>query len=438
MPIRRIKIMKKIYKTTVISFITFITGIIIGGILIHQVSALSESNSYESLKIFSDALTIIEKNYVEPVDTKELIYGGVKGMVETLDPHSSFMTPDLFKEMEIETKGEFGGVGIEITIKDGLLTVISPIEGTPAFNAGIKAGDKIIAIDGKSARNISITEAVKKIRGPKGTKVTLTIIRKGLKEPKDFVITRAIIKIKSVKYKLLDNNYAYIKIIQFQENTADLLDEAINKLRKNSKELKGIILDLRNDPGGLLDQAIKVTDRFIDSGLIVYTDGRKENQKMKFYAHKGGLKILDIPMIVLVNSGSASASEIVAGALQDYGRGVILGTPTFGKGSVQTIIPLSDGSGLRLTTAKYYTPSGRSIHGKGIIPDIIVKNDSIEERMALREKDLESHVDIMLKRRKEEVKEKESKRIEEGKDIQLERALELLKSWNIFRKSTKK
>jgi carboxyl-terminal processing protease len=360
-------------------FITTVAlGLVVGKSLAQKASGVGEA--YESLKVFTDALSLIQKNYVEKANSKDLVYGAMKGMLEGLDPHSSFMNPDTFREMQVDTKGEFGGLGIEITMKDGILTVVSPIEDTPAFKAGIKAGDIIIKIDGKGTKDLTLMDAVKMMRGPKGTQVTVTVVRETFAEPKDFTVTRDIIAVKSVKSKTLESGYGYVRVAQFQEKTDTDLDNVLDKMEKENGGLKGLVLDLRNNPGGLLDQAVKVSDDFLESGLIVYTDGRIEGQKMTFSAKKEGTRP-NYPIVVLVNSGSASASEIVAGALQDHGRALILGTQTFGKGSVQTIYPLEDGSALRLTTARYYTPSGRSIQAKGITPDIILETEKVKKAL---------------------------------------------------------
>ncbi len=394
------------------------------------------NETYESLKIFSDVLGIVEKDYTEEVDSKELIYSAIKGMVRNLDPHSSFMTPEDYKEMQIDTRGEFGGIGIEISMKDNILTVIAPIEDTPAFRAGILAGDRIVKIEDKPTKDMSLNDAVGLMRGLKGTDVTIHIMREGFEKSKAVVLTRAIIKVKSVKFRMLEDEFAYIKIAQFQENTSRDLKKAIKKLKSKGTVFRGLVLDLRNNPGGLLAEAVSVSDVFIDSGIIVYTKGRSEAQRMVFNSEAAKTEP-DYPMIVLVNGGSASASEIVAGALQDHKRAIILGTTTFGKGSVQTIVPLSDGSAVRLTTSKYYTPSGRSIQAKGIEPDIVVGDVS---KKHLKEKDLKGH----LKAEAEPAGKKKSnarkiKVIETGakdgdkEDIQLKRALDYLKSWNIFK-----
>lgn len=403
---------------------------------------------YQQLQIFADVLEKVEQNYVEEVDMESLIYGAIDGMLKTLDAHSSFLKPDLYKELQVETKGSFGGLGIEITIRDGILTIVSPIEDTPAFRAGLEAGDRILKIDGEPTKNLSLFEAVKKMRGKKGTSITLTIFREGAQEPFDVAIVRDVIKIQSVKSKVLEQEYGYIRITQFQENTGRELQKQLKQI--DSEVIggpKGLILDLRNNPGGLLDQAVLVADEFLESGKIVYTDGRMKSQKMEFDAHPQQDKHT-YPIICLVNGGSASASEIVAGALQDHHRAVILGTTTFGKGSVQTIIPMQDGSGLKLTTAQYYTPSGRVIQAKGIEPDIVVSN-RVEERgrplRFLREKDLERHLENQEGEPEgenegepaEETDEPEGDaagKTEEPADIQLTRAVEILKSWEIFQR----
>lgn len=395
--------------------------------------------SYQRLQVFADVLEKVEQNYVDEVDMELLIYGAIDGMLKTLDAHSSFLKPDLYKELQVETKGSFGGLGIEITIRDGILTIVSPIEDTPAFHAGLEAGDRIIKINEDPTKDLSLFEAVKKMRGKKGTKINLTIFREGVEEPFEVVIVRAVIKIMSVKAKILDEEFGYVRITQFQENTGRELKKQLLQIESEVEGgLKGLILDLRNNPGGLLDQAVLVGDEFLESGKIVYTDGRMKSQKMEFYAHPQKDKH-PYPIICLVNGGSASASEIVAGALQDHRRAVILGSQTFGKGSVQTIIPMQDGSGLKLTTAQYYTPNGRVIQAKGIEPDIEVSN-KIEDKgrpiRFLREKDLERHLE-----NNEGEKDKEEAAPEEGaaepeaaanKDSQLTRALEILKSWEIF------
>jgi carboxyl-terminal processing protease len=436
------------FKMASVIFAVFLIGVLIGSGQSQKVSALS-NNMYEDLKVFTDVIGLIQKDYVEETKSNDLIQGAIKGMLETLDPHSSYMPPTMFKEMQEETKGRFEGLGIEITLKDGILTVVSPIEGTPAFRAGVLAGDQIIKIDGETTKNFTLVDSVKRLRGPRGTKVMITIIREGLPKPKDFTLVREVIPVRSVRHELLEKNYGYVRISQFQEKTDSDFEKAMKALEEESKgALKGLVLDLRNNPGGLLDQAVKISDHFIDSGIIVSIDGRREEAKQKWPAHPDGTATR-YPLIVLVNGGSASGAEIVAGAIQDHGRGILVGTQTFGKGSVQTIIPLKDGSGLRLTTARYYTPSGRSIQAKGIVPDIIVKpsrpeeeKEGVKEGVTPKfpaEKDLERH---LMDAEKGGPKEKEKPKKEDVKekkpvDHQLERALELLKSWDIFKNIAK-
>jgi carboxyl-terminal processing protease len=393
--------------------------------------ASSTTISDAKLKVFAQALALIEENYPEPKTTKDLVYGAIQGAVGTLDPHSSFMTPEEFKELQIETKGKFSGIGIEITLKDRILTVVSPIEGTPAYQAGIQAADKILKIDGASTKNMTLMDAVKKIRGPKGSKVILTINREGFAQPKDFAITREIIPIRSVKARIVDGGIGYIRLTNFQDQTDHDLQAFLKKMRQRLVPFRGLILDLRNDPGGLLDQAVRVSDEFLKSGLIVYTEGRGRQQSMRFYARPGGEgKFSTVPMVVLINEGSASASEIVAGALKDQKRALIVGSKSFGKGSVQTIIPLEDGSALRLTTALYYTPSGITINEKGIEPDVVVdeKPQSVEESaQKLRDELLARHM------RKEGLTDKAWNQpistAELDRDQQLKKAVELLRTW---------
>lgn len=330
---------------------------------------------YESMRLFSEVLTKIQKYYVEEVKPKEIIYGAIKGMLKTLDPYSEFLDPDAYKELEIETTGEFGGIGIHITMKDNWLTVVSPMEGTPAFKAGIKANDRIVEIDGKSTEGITLNEAVKKLRGPKGTVVELKISRQGEKELLKFTLVRDIITIKSVRTKMLPNNIGYVRVSAFQEKTLEDLQSGLKELAEQG--LKAIILDLRYNHGGTLKAGVEVADLFLPPNkLIVSTEGREKEQNREYKSTEKAVAYTNYPMVVLVNKETASAAEIVAGALQDYKRAVILGpkgTKTFGKGSVQSVMELSDGSALRLTTAKYFTPLHRSIHNEGITPDIEVE-----------------------------------------------------------------
>lgn len=333
---------------------------------------------YRQVEVFSDALAIIRSEYAEDTKTKDLIYGALKGMLASLDPHSQFMDPETYNELKVDTEGKFGGVGIEITVKDGLLTVITPIEDTPAWKAGIKSGDRIVKIDNELTRDISLTEAVKKMRGRPGTPVNLTVLRDSEKKIMDFKITRGVIKVKDIKQALiLEGSVGYIRLVEFRENTLKEFDNALNNLSRQG--MKSLILDLRNNPGGLLDVAVKITGRFLPPDkMIAYTKGRKEDQNFEFYSETKQAAP-ELPMVVLINEGSASGSEIVAGVLQDYKRAIIIGNKSFGKGSVQTVIPLSDGSALRLTTSHYFTPSGKIIHGKGVTPDILVAERTEEE-----------------------------------------------------------
>jgi carboxyl-terminal processing protease len=415
------------------------------------------AETYKGLKLFSDVIELVENNYVDPVDSKELIEKAIQGMVHSLDPHSSLLSPDDFKELQIDTQGEFTGIGISITMKDGFVTVISPIEGTPAYKAGIKAGDKIIKVNGKAT--VDLREAVKMMRGPKGTEVLVTIAREEVKKPIDFKLIRDIIPVESVKAIVLKPGYGYIWVTNFRDNTTDDLVSELEKLESTKIPLKGLILDLRDNPGGLLNQAIEVSDLFIEKGTILSIKGRKEKNTQIYKATPNKIK-RNYPIVLLINGGSASASEIVAGALQDQKRALILGTSSFGKGSVQSVEKLRDGYGLKLTIARYYTPSGRSIQAKGIQPDIIVKRrfidkedmDDISEEL-LKEKDLQNHLEAVPekgqeKKREGGEKEKRLKKqnIEKTKflygqlkpeqlltDNQVTRALDILLSYEIFK-----
>jgi len=419
-------------------------------------------NTYEKLKVFSEILSLLESNYVEEVNSDDLVEGAIRGLLKTLDPHTSYLPPASYKQMQVETSGKFGGLGIEISMRKGILTVISPIEDTPAFKAGILAGDRIIKIEDESTLDITLSEAVNLLRGDRGAPIKITIFREGMEEPKDYTIVRDVIKVRSLTSKIYNSDVGYIKIRNFTKTTSNDLDKALAMFE--SKNVRRLVLDLRNNPGGLLNQAVEVADRFLDDeNLIVYTQGRTEDQNMRFTTHDRGRQV-SYPMIILVNGGSASASEIVAGALQDLGRAVILGTQTFGKGSVQTIIPLSEGSALRLTTARYYTPSGKVIQENGITPDIIVemppvvRNGQNNEkkkngrslkdkiRKILREKDLKKHLkgkksiegNVPSKNtdKTDEInKELIALREEIEKDPQLKQAINLLKGWSVMSKS---
>ncbi|MEE9543776.1 MAG: S41 family peptidase [Thermodesulfobacteriota bacterium] len=443
--------MRKIFKSKfVLGVLTTLIFTLSFWTISNRVSAVSV-DAYESLKIFTDVVNIVEESYTDDVETREIVYSAVKGLLRGLDPHSSFLTPEEYKEMQVDTKGSFGGIGIEIGLRNDILTIISPIEDTPAFRAGLKAKDRIVKIEEKSTKDMGLMEAVKLMRGKKGTELNISVMRKGFDEPRVFTLVRDVIKIKSVKFRELEEGYGYVRITQFQSKTGHDLEKALRELegKGKDKELKGLVLDLRNNPGGLLQQAVVVADKFLSEGMIVYTKGRALGQDMEFSAQKNGTHP-DYPIIVIVNGGSASASEIVAGALQDHKRGVILGTQTFGKGSVQTILPLSDGSAVRLTTSKYYTPSGRSIQAKGIEPDIQVGED---QYAYVKESDLEGHLkgdgeddEKKDKKAAKKSKKKKSNRHkddidledeEKKEDVQLDRALEYLKSWLLYESAKK-
>jgi carboxyl-terminal processing protease len=370
--------------TLVLALLVFVLGFVFAKTIDFAEAVQSDAkDEYRILKTFSDVLGLVEKNYVEPVDLESLVEGAIKGMLSTLDPHTGYMNRQHYDSLREETSGEFGGLGIEITVKEGVLTVVAPIEDSPAFRAGVKAGDQIIKIEEEFTKNLSLEDAVKRMRGPKGTSVTISVYRKGTKDLIPISVVRDIIKVKSVRYRTLGEGFGYIRLAQFQEGSSDEFRQALKDLDglNGDTALKGLIIDVRNNPGGLLNQAIRIADLFLKEGVVVYTEGRLESQKQKFYAHNDKLEP-EYPIIVLVNEGSASASEIIAGALQDHGRALIMGKPSFGKGSVQTVLPMESGDALRLTTALYYTKSGRSIQAEGIKPDIEVemKKVSSEER----------------------------------------------------------
>jgi len=388
-------------------------------------SVASDTSLYRELKLFGDVVTVIQSSYVREVEPQELIYGAINGMLTGLDSHSQFMPPDIYKEMQVETKGEFGGIGIVIGIRNSFLIIISPIEDTPGYRAGIKAGDIIAEINGKSTKKLTLMEAVKKLRGQTGTKVSIGIARKGEKELLNFDIVREVIKINSVKNaRVLDNNIGYVRIVQFNQNVFPELKKEISSLLE--KKIDGLIVDLRGNPGGLLIACVKITDLFLPKGkLIVSTKGKREGQNVEFLAKNEALYPMDMPLVVLINGGSASASEIFAGAMQDWHRGVILGTKSFGKGSVQTVLPLSDGSGIRLTTAKYYTPSGRCIDEVGLIPDVVLEMTR-DEKVKLVEEKIKTIED----------KDKTKHSILTG-DKQLQSAVRIIKAARIVRQSLK-
>ncbi len=400
--------------------------------------------TYRQLEIFANVLSILEENYVEEINTNETLEGAISGMLFSLDPHSSYLTAEDFDELQDESRGSFSGIGIEITVRDGLLTIISPIEGTPADKAGLQAKDLIVKINGEETRKMVPMEAIKKLRGEKGTEVEVSIYRDDWQELKDITIVRDLIPLQSIKGLFLEPGFAYIRITNFQGQTTRDLKKELADLQKQAP-IKGLILDLRNNPGGLLDQAVSVSDVFLEEGLVVYTKGRQPDQNMTFQAHANNGKNM-YPLVVLVNEGSASASEIVAGAIQDHKRGVIVGTQTFGKGSVQTILPMPDGAGLRLTTARYYTPNGRSIQAKGITPDVEVPlipyvKEKKEKRHLpdfVREADLKNHIlvepnDTEPSEDTEAItKEQRATKKRLQRDNQLRSGLNILKSLNLY------
>jgi len=388
---------------------------------------------FKQVELFSDSLAIIQSDYVEEVTPKDLIYGALKGMLSALDPHSQFLDPQTYSELKLDTEGKFGGLGIEITIKDSLLTVVTPIEDTPAWKAGLKANDRIVKIDSELTRDITLTDAVKKLRGDPGTSVNLTILREAEKKLLEFKITRDIIKIRNVKEgRILENGIGYIRLIEFRENAVKEMNQALKNLAKEG--MNALILDLRNNPGGLLDIAVKVAEKFLEKDkMVVYTKGRIPSQDLEFLS-KEAKPIIDIPIVVLINEGSASGSEIVAGCLQDYKRAIILGTQSFGKGSVQTVIPLRDGSALRLTTSKYFTPQGKVIHEKGVTPDIIVEEGRIE--IVQESVGLESlHVFDDIEEKEDKEKKDQEEVFDYKSDNQLMRAVDVLKALKFYEQS---
>ena len=385
------------------------------------------------LRTFADVFDRIKQAYVEDVDDKTLLENAIQGMLTELDPHSAYLKPEAYQDLQINTTGEFGGLGIEVGMEDGFVKVITPIDDTPAQKAGVEAGDLIIKLDSTPVKGLTLGEAVKLMRGKPGSDIVLTVIRAGIDKPLEITVTRAVIQVQSVKGRLLENNYGYVRLSQFQINTGGDMIKLLEKLKKQNKaELKGLVLDLRNNPGGVLQAAVDVTDAFINDGLVVYTQGRLPDSDMKFRASPGD-QLNGVPIVVLVNGGSASASEIVAGALQDHSRAVIMGTTTFGKGSVQTVLPLHNNRALKLTTARYYTPNGRSIQAQGIEPDIVVENAQltrVKEMERVKERDLSGHL--------ENPEGEEDKHLATSKselsdtDYQLYEALNLLKALNVL------
>lgn len=385
-----------------------------------------------NLDHFVSGMDLIQRNYYREVKESELAYGAIKGMCAALDPHSQFMDEEIYKEMKVETEGEFGGLGIEITIKDQFLTVVSPIEDTPAFKAGLRAGDRIIEIEGESTKELSLVEAVRKLRGPPGSVVRITVMRAGTGELLPFAMTRANIQIQSIKdAKIVRDGIGYVRMTQFQEHTGRDFEKALQELKK--KGMRGLILDLRNNPGGLLQVAIEIADKFIGGEkLLVYTKGRIKTQNIEFKS-PGRAAFSDCLLVILVNKGSASGSEIVAGAVQDLGRGIILGSTTFGKGSVQSVLPLPDGSALRLTTARYFTPKGRCIQKIGIEPDIVVELTDEEEIELLVKRRLEKMISDNPGSKNLEEEKEELKKLSDVTDVQLKRAVDLLQGLLAYR-----
>jgi carboxyl-terminal processing protease len=432
----------------------FAVSVVIFGPGVYRGLSDNREETYQGLKIFSDVIELVEKNYVDEVEPQKLIENAIQGMVSSLDPHSSLLTPEAFKELQIDTQGEFTGIGIHVTMRNNLVTIISPIEGTPAYEAGLKAGDKIIKVDGTITEDLR--DAVKRMRGPKGTKVSITVIREGESKPLDFNLVRDVIPIHSVKFTPLQDGYGYVWVTNFRENTYEDLVAALEQLEAQKPALKGLVFDLRDNPGGVLDQAIRMADLFLDKGIIMSSKGRQKRHNRTYMAHSDDSKSRTYPMVVLINGGSASASEIVAGALQDQKRALILGTTSFGKGSVQAIENLRDGYAIKLTIARYYTPSGRSIQAKGVEPDIevphqILNGETAEKGQLLTERDLANHLDAVPDR---ETKKKESPAAPQKKepvtqppsrltplkaeqllkDNQVRRALDILISHDIFSK----
>ena len=390
---------------------------------------------FRQVELFSDTLAIVSSEYVDETKPKDLIYGALKGMLSSLDPHSQFMDPDTYNELKVDTEGKFGGIGIEITIKDGLLTVITPIEDTPAWKAGIKAKDKIVKIDNDLTRDMTLTDAVKKMRGKIGDPVTLTILRDSEKKVLEIKIVRGVIKIQDIKEaKILTDNIGYVRLIEFRENSLQDIEKALDSLQKQG--MNALILDLRNNPGGLLDVAVDIAGKFLERNkLVVSTKARREEQNLEFRSNNPK-PILDMPMVILINEGSASGSEIVAGCLKDYKRALIMGQKSFGKGSVQTIIPLNDGSALRLTTSKYYTPSKQVIHGKGIMPDIVVEETetaAAEAKADAKEMKADEVFD-QLEKDGETAPAQKNEQFNYKLDNQLSRAVDVLKAVRILKK----
>ncbi len=413
----------------------------IGGSVIadkdNQGSPQSTMLPYQDLRTFTEIFGRIKNDYVEPVSDKKLLQDAIRGMLSGLDPHSAYLDGEQYKNLKEGTTGQFGGLGIEVTMEDGFVKVVSPIDDTPAQRAGMQAGDLVIRLDEKPVKGMTLNDAVKIMRGEPGSDITLTVVREGEQAPLNITITRDIIKVKSVKNRLLEDGFGYVRISSFQSRTGQGLKDAMAQLEKENKgPLKGIVLDLRNNPGGVLNAAVSVSDAFLDSGLIVYTEGRLENSEMKFNASPDDL-LNGAPMVVLINAGSASASEIVAGALQDHKRAVIMGEKSFGKGSVQTILPTNSGGAVKLTTARYFTPSGRSIQAEGIEPDVTLARVKLEtldpsKFQPVKEADLSHHLENGNGKKAKEDEQEQSKEDGTIKDYPLHEALNLLKGISIL------
>ncbi len=440
--------MSKQFKTALVLVFGIFLGIsasLTGNVLANKEEA--KGLPLDQLRNFSDIFSRIKSDYVEDVEDEVLLEHAIRGMLSGLDPHSTYLSPDEYNELRIGTSGEFGGLGIQVGMEDGFVKVISPIDDTPAFKAGLESGDLIIRLDEKTVKGLTLNDAVKIMRGKPGTDIKLTVVREGEDKPLTFVVTRDIIKVKSVKNRMLDPGYGYIRISNFQSRTAPQLLEAINALKKENKDsLKGLVLDLRNNPGGVLNAAAEVSDLFINKGKLVYTEGRIDNSHYEYNAKPGD--ILDgAPVVVLINGGSASASEIVAGALQDHRRAVVMGSKSFGKGSVQTIQELRSGGAVKITTARYFTPNGRSIQGAGITPDIVLDKYTVtsteDDSMAsIKESDLSNHIsnptmsdEEIKKSEKESKKSTKSDKVLATEDYQLHEALLLLKGLTILNRS---
>jgi carboxyl-terminal processing protease len=444
---RSIKMKFRLYKAPRLGFSIGIAVCVFISIAGFKSTLQADDKTYKSLKLFTDVLEELEKNYVDDVDTEKLIHNAIKGMVGNLDPHSSFMPPQAFDELQDDTKGEFSGIGIVITMKDSILTVVSPIEGTPAYNAGIQAGDMIIGIDDKSTKDMELWEAVKLMRGPRHKTVLITVIRQNEPEPVKFSLKRDMIPMKSARSVMLKPGYGYLRITNFRMSTLNDIKNHLEKLESQNKGLRGLIMDLRDNPGGLLDQAVKISDLFLTKGNIVSIKGRKEENTQVFKAFPSD-EDRSYPVVVLINGGSASASEIVAGALQDHSRALILGTTSFGKGSVQTVHPLKEKFGIKYTIARYYTPNGRSIQAKGIEPDIEVEYEILTKKekkvsafdKMIKEKDLKNSLKPEMTNQPEKPKKqtrKHQRLLDTGQlqhDAQVKRALDILISYGVFSK----